>query len=228
MRKYGITAICMLCLIAAGFGFGDTLWNTCIRYYGVLTDKTQISAFIRSFGCLAPLVFIGFQILQVIFAPFPGELTGFVGGYLFGALQGFIYSSIGLTAGSWINFGIGRFLGKRFVLKHIPDAQLNKFERLLKKNGVLILFVLFVFPGFPKDYLCLFLGLTAIPLKIFILLTAIGRMPGTLLLSLQGAFLIERQYEIFAVITVICLILVILGYRFREECYRWVEKFNNK
>jgi len=223
MHKYFIAAAAVLCLIAAMFVWGAPLWETGARCYALLTDKDQIGAFIGSFGWLAPLVFIGFQILQVVLAPFPGEFTGFVGGYLFGALPGFIYSGIGLTAGSWINFGIGRFLGKRFVLRHIPDAQIRRFERLLRGNGVLIVFMLFVLPGFPKDYLCLFLGLTAIPLRVFIFLTAVGRMPGTLLLSLQGAFLIERRYEVFAVITILCIILMILGYLFRERFYRWIE-----
>ena len=68
------------------------------------------------------MVFMGIQILQVIFAPVPGEATGFIGGYLFGVLEGFLYSSLALAIGSWINFSIGRFLGVRYVRKMIPAA----------------------------------------------------------------------------------------------------------
>ncbi|HSO66290.1 MAG TPA: hypothetical protein VLP30_00435, partial [Desulfatirhabdiaceae bacterium] len=60
--------------------------------YDLVTNRDVIKSFVASFGDAAPLVFIGIQILQVIFAPIPGEATGFIGGYLFGALQGFIYS----------------------------------------------------------------------------------------------------------------------------------------
>ena len=81
--------------------------------------------------------------------------------------------------GSWINFAIGRFLGKRFVRRWIPAAKLERFNRLLKRQGIIVLLILFIFPGFPKDYLCLFLGLTAIPRNVFLVIASIGRMPGT-------------------------------------------------
>jgi uncharacterized membrane protein YdjX (TVP38/TMEM64 family) len=180
-----------------------------------------------SFGMGAPFIFIFIQILQVMFAPIPGEATGFVGGYLFGTIRGFIYSSIGLTVGSWINFIIGRFLGKRYIRKLIPETKLTKFDTLLKRQGVIVLFILFIFPGFPKDYLCLFLGMSTLPLKVFMVLTAIGRMPGTFMLSLQGSSLFEKNYLAFAVITAICLVAAILAYKFRDRLYLWIEKYNN-
>ena len=78
-------------------------------------------------------------------APVPGEATGFIGGYLFGILPGFIYSSIGLTAGSWLNFTIGRQLGVRFVRKMIPQDKFDRFDTLLRRQGVIVIFILFVF-----------------------------------------------------------------------------------
>ncbi|MCK7513881.1 MAG: hypothetical protein MZV70_64255 [Desulfobacterales bacterium] len=40
-------------------------------------------------------MFIGLQVGQVLFAPIPGEVTGFLGGYMFGALSGFLLSTVG-------------------------------------------------------------------------------------------------------------------------------------
>jgi len=60
--------------------------------------------------------------LQVIIAPIPGELTGILGGYLFGQWVGLLYSTIGLTVGSVAAFAIGRWLGARYVQKLVsPD-----------------------------------------------------------------------------------------------------------
>ena len=181
-----------------------------------------------SFGPWAPLVFILIQILQVIFAPIPGEATGFIGGFLFGTAGGFLYSSIGLTAGSWINFSIGRFLGTRYVRKLIPEAKLDRMDKMVRRQGTMVLFILFVIPGFPKDYLCLFLGLSTLPLKVFLIIAGIGRMPGTLMLSLQGAYVFEQKYGLFALIMGFCLIIIFFGYKYRETLYRWLEKFNGK
>jgi uncharacterized membrane protein YdjX (TVP38/TMEM64 family) len=208
--------------------FRESIWESVSYSYHLLADRDRVRDFIASFGWGAPLVFMGIQILQVIFAPVPGEATGFIGGYLFGVLKGFLYSSLALAIGSWINFSIGRFLGVRFVRKMIPAEKFERFDALLKRQGIIVLFLLFIFPGFPKDYLCLFLGLSTLPLKVFIVLATVGRMPGTFLLSLQGTYLFEENYVVLGIIAAVCAILAFIIYRYREGLYLWIERFNNK
>lgn len=228
-NKFKIPII--LALIVLGFvvfWFRIPIWEKITDLYRLFSDREKIRLLISSFGTSAPPVFMLVQILQVIFAPVPGEATGFIGGYLFGALPGFIYSSIGLTVGSWLNFVIGRFLGERYVRKRIPAHQFQKIDGLVKRQGVIVLFILFLFPGFPKDYLCLALGVTTLPIKIFLLLAVIGRMPGTFALSLQGAFLYEQNYILLGVMIAACLILALLCYGYREKIYLWIERIEKK
>jgi len=199
-----------------------------IEFYHILTDRDGIKDFINSWGKASPLVFILVQIFQVIFAPVPGEISGFVGGYLFGSIKGFIYSSIGLAIGSAINFWIGRILGIRYIRNLIPVAHLEKLDMFLARQGIIVLLIFFIFPGFPKDYLCLFLGVTALPFDIFILLAAFGRMPGTLMLSLQGELLYTQNYGIYIAIFVICLLMVLGAVKYREALYKWAERINKR
>lgn len=228
-KKLKISILVIFIIIGlAVFWFRIPIWEKVVDWYRLLSDREQIRELISSFGSSAPPVFILIQVLQVMFAPVPGEATGFIGGYLFGTLPGFIYSSIGLTLGSWINFMVGRFLGRRFVRKLIPAQKLQKIDAMLKRQGIVIIFILFLIPGFPKDYLCLALGLTTLPFKLFILMAAIGRMPGTFALSLQGAFLYEQNYVLLGVMVAACLILALLCYVFRESIYAWAEKLENK
>ena len=51
-------------------------------------DRRFLKHTLREWGVLAPVVFIGLQALQVIIAPIPGQLTGILGGYLFGEWWG--------------------------------------------------------------------------------------------------------------------------------------------
>jgi uncharacterized membrane protein YdjX (TVP38/TMEM64 family) len=51
---------------------------------GFFQDRHQILQFIKSYHPYDKLVFILLQIIQVVAAPIPGELTGFIGGYLYG------------------------------------------------------------------------------------------------------------------------------------------------
>lgn len=217
-------------LLAAFFiiFFKNQIWGTVLSGYTFLSDRDEIHRFISSFGVWAPVIFILFQLLQVIFAPVPGEASGFIGGYLFGAFPGFCYSCIGLTIGSWINFIIGRFLGKKYIRKLIPQKFMDRFEPLLQKQGIFVLIILFIFPGFPKDYLCLFLGMTALPIKVFMAISTVGRMPGTLMLSLQGAYVFERMYGLFAIIFGISMVVVLLTYRFRKVLYSFMERAKDK
>ena len=121
IQRILISAAVVCCLVLLGYVYRQYLWEKIAYFYHLLSDRDQIKIFVTSFGHGAPAIFIIIQILQVIFAPFPGEATGFIGGFLFGTAKGFLYSTIGLTLGSWINFSIGRFVGKRFVRKMIPE-----------------------------------------------------------------------------------------------------------
>jgi uncharacterized membrane protein YdjX (TVP38/TMEM64 family) len=226
--KYIILFLALCVFALAGYIYSEPLFKYITKYYYLFTDKEKIESFITSYGngIGAPVAFIIVQILQVVFAPVPGEASGFIGGYLFGITKGFIYSSIGLTIGSWINFLIGRFLGEHYVRKLIPARQLNRFDTIIKHQGVIAVFILFVFPGFPKDSLCFFLGFSAIPIKLFMILASIGRMPGTFMLSLQGSLLLEQSYEMFALILGICIVLIFIAFRYKENLYRWIERFN--
>ena len=221
-----LVVVLVVFLIGLGYGYRVPIWEKLNAFYELLSNREQFEAFIGPFGPWAPVVFISVQILQVLFAPIPGEATGFIGGYLFGVIKGFVFSSIGLSVGSWINFLIGRVLGKRYVRKLIPDKHLNRFDTFVKRQGIIVLFILFIFPGFPKDYLCLFLGLSTLPLKVFLVMATLGRMPGTFLLSMQGAFLYERMYGLFGVVLAICVVIAVIGYRYRDPIYNWIEKVN--
>lgn len=192
----------------------------------MVSDREWIRAQVESAGWAAPFVFIGIQTAQVIAAPVPGEVSGFIGGYVFGTVRGFLLSSIGLTLGSLINFGIGRALGRRYVRRLIPENAFQRLDRLLHRQGVLVVFLMFLIPGFPKDYLCLLLGVSTLSMKLFVLLVAFGRMPGTLLLSVKGAALYDKDYLLLAVVGGTVLVVVLLAVLFRERLYRWFERFN--
>lgn len=207
--------------------FRSSIWQLSLEARDLLADKTRIEMFISSFGWAAPLVFMVIQILQVIIAPIPGEATGFIGGYLFGSLSGFIYSSIALAMGSWINFSIGRILGERYVRKMISPQRYTQFDRMVRRQGVIVIFILYIFPGFPKDWLSLFLGLTTLPVKVFMIAASFGRMPGTLLLSLQGELLFEKNYTFLIILIVFSMFFAICAYLYREKLYGWVENSNH-
>jgi uncharacterized membrane protein YdjX (TVP38/TMEM64 family) len=203
-------------------------WDSICYYFYLLEDKQKVKALLKSVGPLAPLVFMISQALQVVFAPIPGEATGFIGGYLFGVPLGMLYSTIGLTLGSLLAFALGRWLEHKFVERMVSRETLERFDFLMERQGALISFFLFVVPGFPKDYLCFILGLSQMNWKLFLLLSTVGRLPGTLMLTLQGAKVYEGDYLFTALLIVLCLALAGTLYYFREPLYQWLRRWDHE
>ena len=83
--------------------------------YSVFFDRQRLAQFIKSFGSVSPLIFIALQVFQVLFAPIPGELTGILGGFLYGNFFGLLYSTIGLGSDSWLASVFARRVGRPLV-----------------------------------------------------------------------------------------------------------------
>jgi len=194
------------------------------RLYSLFEKREQAREFVLALGHWGPLAFIGIQILQIIFSPVPGEATGLLGGFLFGKWAGFIYSTIGLTAGSVAAFLISRQF-RRFVLPWLRRSPAyGKFEDLLEHQGLFICFFLFLMPGFPKDFLCYFLGLSRMPLLAFAVIAGIGRIPGTLMLSFQGAEIYDGNVAGLVALVLITMVVAGPAWYWRDAIYEWVEQ----
>jgi uncharacterized membrane protein YdjX (TVP38/TMEM64 family) len=214
-----------LCLLLyyykeAYLGFRDL-----VRFF---SSRTRVSAFVASFGPFAPLAFMGIQFLQVLFAPIPGELTGFIGGYLFGTGVGFIYSTIGLTLGSWVAFLIARRFGFSFVRRFVGKETMEKFDYLMEHQGAFFSFFFFIIPGLPKDYFCYLLGLSPMHVLTFLVVSTIGRIPGTLLLSMQGEAVRSEDYRAFFVVLGLGLLALVFALIYRDRIESWLRIDKNK
>jgi uncharacterized membrane protein YdjX (TVP38/TMEM64 family) len=147
-----------------------------------------------------------------------------VGGYVYGVLFGFLFSSLGLTLGSWVAFEITDILGRPFIERFVRKNILDKFSFLSTNTGAAICFLLFLLPGFPKDILCYVLGLSGMRLGIFLIVSTLGRMPGTYLLTIQGASIRNRHYFAAVLIAIISAVLIFLGYQYKD---RFIHRMKN-
>lgn len=193
--------------------------------YEYFEMRDKLMEFINSFGPLSIVVFILIQIVQVLIAPVPGEVSGFIGGYLFGIVFGTIYSTIGLTIGSWLAFILSRTFGLPLVEKFVNPKILARYDHFMEHKGIFVSFLLFLLPGFPKDALCYILGLSHMNIKIFLIISTVGRLFGTLMLSIQGNLVRNDQDMAFIVISVIGGIVFILGYFFGQK---WLDNIKKK
>ena len=192
----------------------------------LLTSKNQLLQFIKENRTHAATIFIGLQIVQVVAAPIPGEVTGFVGGILFGPLWGVVYSTIGLTLGSWIAFMLARWLGRPIVEQLVSRETIDRYDYVMKHKGLLLAFLLFLIPGFPKDILCYVLGLGHMQQRDFLIVSATGRLLGTVLLTMGGTYFRDAHYAALFTVIGVSLLIVLLAMIYRDRLERLLRRIS--
>ena len=192
--------------------------------YLFFIDTQKVISFINSYHPYDELVFISLQILQVVAAPIPGEISGLIGGYLYGPALGTVYSTIGLAIGSWIAFALARFLGLPLVERVVKPAIIQKYDYFLEHRGLFVSFLLFLIPGFPKDCLCYIMGLSHMKTWHFLGISTVGRLLGTILLSASGSCARNNQYTVLLIVAGISCIFIMFAYLYRDKWLEMVKK----
>jgi uncharacterized membrane protein YdjX (TVP38/TMEM64 family) len=201
------------------------LWPLLKPYYAIIADPEKISGIFRAAGDWAPFVYILLEVGQVLtmFWPVPLEIAG---GFLFGLPLGLVYSMIGLTAGAVLAFLLGRWLERTYLRRIIDPAKLQAFQKLMKQEGALAAFIIFLVPAVPKDFVSYALGFTTLSLKFFVVAVAIFRLPSTFLLTLQGAEVAKGHYWLSVGLLGFNYVLAVLIYRYREYMYQWIKAWH--
>ncbi len=167
---------------------------------------------LTSYGPISIPAFIFFQIMQVVIMAIPGELVQVAGGYVYGTFFGTVYSVIGILLGSVIVFYISRILGFSLVKDFLPQKELERFSFLMNNpKSEMMMFVLFLIPGIPKDTLVYIAGIAPIKPKPFFIISMIARFPGILASSYIGANIQERDYLPVIVVSVIACVFFLIG-----------------
>ncbi|MDS1004525.1 VTT domain-containing protein [Clostridium sporogenes] len=174
--------------------------------------------YIISSGRFGTLLFIFFQILQTVIAPIPGEVIQVAGGYIYGMTFGLIYTVLGMLLGAIMAFYFTRLIGASFIEKLIKKKKSQWILHIMdSKKFTIILFIFFIIPGLPKDFLIYVAGLTPIkPMKFFGILL-IARLPWLLTSVIIGANIHNRNYISLIVIALVVLVLFILGIIYKDK-----------
>jgi uncharacterized membrane protein YdjX (TVP38/TMEM64 family) len=197
-------------------------------WFKIFLNKQSILSFLESLGPLSFLGFIILQAAQVVLAPIPGEVTGLMGGYIYGPFWGVILSTVGLVTGSYVAFALSRAFGRPFVDKFVNQSVMQRFDYVLHHKGLFLVFMLFLTPCFPKDYLCFILGLGHLSTVEFLIISGVGRLMGTILVTLGGGFLRYHQYKRLYVLVGVALVFFLLALVFRNKIEEYLKAWQLK
>jgi uncharacterized membrane protein YdjX (TVP38/TMEM64 family) len=195
----------------------------------LIRNPAEFRNMLLSYGSTSILVYILFQIAHVVIVIIPGEVIQIAGGYIYGTFWGTVYSTIGIVLGMTIVFFATRIFGFTLVRSIVPQKNLEKFNFLVNsEKSEIVMFVLFLIPGIPKDALTYIAGITPIKPLRFLIIAGIARLPGLLGSSLIGANLQQENYFTVIVISIIACILFVVGILARDKIINKIHSLKNK
>ncbi|MCK6077517.1 TVP38/TMEM64 family protein [Paenibacillus silvae] len=184
----------------------------------IMSSMDNFRAYIHSTGHWGPVMFILFQILQIVVAPIPGEIVQIAGGYIYGSALGSFYTTVGLILGSAIAFYFTRFIGRDFVSRLLQKQNMKWISFMQdERKFTAFLFIFFVVPGLPKDMLVFVAALTSISSLRFFIILLVARLPWIIASAALGSTIQTQQYTIAIIISVIAVIGFVLGYIYKDK-----------
>ena len=161
------------------------------------------------------IVFTFLQALQVVIAVIPPVQV--VGGMLFGWLWGGLLSFAGTVLGTLVIFLIVKKLGRPVVEAFVDEKHLKKYKFLQdEKKLTVILIILYLIPGIPKDVISYIVPLTQVSKRDFFLYVMPCRLPAILLSTLLGSGVTSGNYRIIIIALSICFGAGIIGFLFKD------------
>jgi len=112
------------------------------------------------------------------------------------------------------------------VERFVDKNTMKRFDYLLHHKGAFLVFLLFLIPGFPKDYLCYILGLGHLTVAEFLVIGGTGRLFGTILLTLGGDYIRHHQYGRFSILVGIAIIVVLITMAYRDKLDKLFRKWH--
>lgn len=163
-------------------------------------------------GMMGMLSLFGLQIAQIFLIIVPGEPIEILAGMCYGGLWGTVFIMMSAAIISITIYLLVRKFGRKLVYDFCDEKKVSKIEnsKLFQnpRKIELIMLVLFLIPGTPKDLLVYVAGLLPIkPIK-FILISTFARFPSVITSTLAGDRLAIRDWKMSIMLYVAILILV--------------------
>ena len=184
---------------------------------------------VRGAGPVGFLILLGLQFLQIVVAFIPGEVVQIAAGLLYGPWIGALVILAGGVISSAFIFALVHKLGAPFVQSMVPVQYLEKFRKFEKTGKLnIIVFILFLIPGLPKDVFTYLVPLTDMRMRTFLLLSNVGRIPGIVVSTYAADGLADGRLMESAIIFAVAAVIAVLGIVFRERIMKMLEKHSHK
>ena len=217
-KKWAVLALTVLLLGAGGL----FLYRS--GFFAACTSIPALRAYIDRSAPYSHLTFFVVQLLSVVLAPIPSNLTAAAGGLLFGTWPAFFLTYGAVMAGSLLVFWLARTLGRDFVDRVVSRKLAEKYQKVIREKITVFLALAFLLPYFPDDMLCILAGLTPITFGRFALLALFTRPWGLLFASALGGASLSIPLWAMVLIGLAGVMIFVLGMLYGDRLERAVLK----
>ena len=183
---------------------------------GLLTNEGRIEFKNKLDGMGAGKFWILFalEIAQILLVVLPGEPLEILAGMCYGTIGGTIFIMATVCLTTTIVFLLVRKYGRAYVEEFFSKEKIDKIEnsKFFKdpKNIEIIMTILFIIPGTPKDLLVYIGGLLPIKPVRFILISTFARFPSVITSTLMGASLLNGNITMSIIIYIATFLLTLI------------------
>ena len=176
----------------------------------IISDQQAVSAYLKSFGALGPIVLFVLMIAQVFIAVIPGHALMVTAGYVYGKL-GLLIVIASTVIGSQVAFMIARWYGRDLINKLASPQIIERWNKAAQHQGIVFYFFAFVLPIFPSDLMCYVAGLATISPKQFLVSNILGRTCCAVFVTLIGIYGMHPPVE-FWIVAIVAISVFFAGW----------------
>ena len=188
------------------------------------SDLETVEAFFAEHRSRSIGIYLCLQIIQIIICILPGAALQFAAGYLFHFWLGLLLTLSGALVGSIITYYLARILGHDAMHLIFGEEKINDMlKKINSKKGVIIVFLIYLIPGVPKDLCTYAAGLSEMKLKPFLILSMVGRAPGMIGSLIMGQQVNMGGYMSAGIIAGCFVVMFIIGILFRKQVTNFLD-----
>lgn len=154
-----------------------------VRGYQAMSshDPRVTKAFVQGLGWAGPFALIFTYVVQAVIPFLPSLIVTAVTVRAYGAFAGFFIVYVGLMLGAAAGYGLGKLLGDSLVRALAGERARDQAYALAEKHGLRGVMLVRMMPILPAEAISLVAGAVHMGFRPFMLATAIGILPVTVL-----------------------------------------------
>ena len=212
VRRKALRRRVLIGLVAAAAITALLCWEYLPGLLAWLADARAVRAFVSDHAFVSRLAMLGINIVQVLLAFLPGEPVELASGYAFGFWEGtalcLVASGLATSAIYWAT----RRWGWKLVGLFFDRSLFDRFSWLKSaKRLELIMLIVFLIPGTPKDFLTYFAGLTNMRFLPVVLIATFGRIPSIVTSTIAASAVGSGNWPLVACTLVASAFLLVVG-----------------